>query len=217
MAARWKKVSSVDDMDFCEAVMGLEADFGVSYDQDAFRDCLTAGQAFDVLWAGLPSALTSGGKCPSQMAFYRLRAAIGRRDLKPGTRLGDIPGFSYVALQRVMRADGWNMPVRAWAAQTWCLSLLTSGSVLIGLYAYLGWAAWVVAAIVLWASIKLLHDKVFTSTGPYSQTLGELARRVTDCNTQTLLRKGASFSRRMIWERFVDDLGGDVVRESGFY
>jgi hypothetical protein len=63
---------------------------------------------------------------------------------------------------------------------------------------------------------------VFTSGEAHASTLGELAREFAEINAGKLRVRGASFNRRLLWQRFVDTVSedardGPVVRESGFY
>lgn len=221
MPALFKKPSRVDGDDFVELIRGIEEDFGVRFVDDAFRNSSTVGDTFDVVWAKLPRALTSGGKCPNQMAFYRLRSAIGDRMVKPDMPLRDIAGLSYADLRQALETGGWAMPPRKAAAATQGLSLLAAIATAAGLWDFVGPWALLMALFVLIIMVQWLHERVFTIGWPAARTLGDLAHKMAYLNTNRLLLRGASYSRRMLWDRFVTHLGEDggnpVLRTSGFY
>ncbi|WP_443751107.1 hypothetical protein [Asticcacaulis solisilvae] len=221
MSARLTKGSRIDGDDFVELIMGIEEDFGVRFADDAFDDCLSVGDACDVVWAGLPRRLTSGGKCPSQMAFYRLRAAIGDPALRPDTPLRDVKGLCYVRLRETLDAQGWAMPARTPSLATLGLSVLAAILATAGLWPVIGPWALLGALIVLIVTVQWLHGRIFTVGWPSARTFGEVAHEMAYLNTNRLLLRGASYSRRMVWDRFVRVLGedahGPVVRQSGFY
>ena len=221
MPASSTKISRVDGDDFVELILCIEKDFGVRFANDAFGDCLTVGDAFDVVSAKLPRSLTSGGMCPSQMAFYRLRSAVGDRTLRPDTPLCNIAGLSYAKLRQVLEADGWAMPPRNPTAATLGFSLLAAIATAAGLWSSVGPWAFMMALVVLFMMVQLLHSRVFTVGWPSARTLGDVAREVAYLNTNRLLLRGASYSHRMLWDRFATALGNDarrpVVRASAFY
>jgi hypothetical protein len=221
MPAGFTKPSKVDGDDFIELIMGIEEDFGVRFANDAFAHCLTVGDTFDVVWAKLPPSLTSGGKCPSQTAFYRLRSALGDRTVRPDMPLRNISGLSYANLRETLEADGWAMPARRAAAATQVLSLLAAIATTVGLWSFVGPWALLMALIVLITTVQWLHKRVFTVGWPSERTLGDVAHEMAYRNTNRLLLRGASYSHRMLWDRFVNVLGegagGPVVRASGFY
>ena len=218
---RFTKPSRVDDDDFVELVMGIEKDFGVHFANDAFKDCLTVGDTFDVVWSNLPPSLTSSGKCPSQMAFYRLRSAMGDRTVRPDMPLRNIAGLSYANLRQTLEADGWAMPVRNAAVATQGFSLLAATATAAGLWSSLGPWALLMALIMLIAMVQWLHKRVFTVGWPSARTVGDVAHEMAYLNTNRLLLRGASYSRRMLWDRFVTVLGENerrpLARASGFY
>lgn len=216
------RASKVDDDDLLELIMNIQDDFGVRFSDEAFQNCANVGEVFDVVWAGLPDSVKSGGKCPSQMAFYRLRAAVADRTLSPNASLNEINGLRYIELRRTLAKQGWDLPGRTCAPATWRGSYLTALATATGLWSHVGPVAllWAFGAFV--ATMTILHLKVFTSTGPEAATVGELAREMTALNGGKLLRRGASFTRPMLWDRFVrtlrdDATHGQVLRESGFY
>lgn len=221
MAVRLSRVEAEEL--FCYVLPAMETDFGISFASDAFQNCLTVGDVFDVAWAQLPAAGKSGNKCTTQMAFYRLRAALGNGDLKPDTCLSDIHRFRYDRLERTLEGQAWRAPRRKFVAGTWW------GAIVVGLITGLAFAqvvpvdmAIATAVIAAIAAIIPLHTRVFTAGGPKAATLGQLARDFADVNIGKLCRQGARFNRGLLWQRFVDALscsveGGPVVRESGFY
>jgi len=221
MPARFTKPSRVDGDDFVELIRGIEEDFGVRFANDAFRNGSTVGDAFDVVWAKLPRVLTSGGKCPSQMAFYRLRSAIGDRTVQPDMPLRDIAGLSYADLRQTLETEGWVMPARKAAVATQGLSLLAAIATAAGLWGFVGPWALLMTLFVLIIMVRWLHERVFTVGWPVARTLGDVAHKMAYLNTNRLLLRGASYSQRMLWDRFVTQLGEDgcnpVVRASGFY
>jgi len=202
--------------------MDIEEEFSVRFDNDAFEHCGTLGEVFDVVWAGLPASMTSGGKCPSQMAFYSLRRAVGDRKLRPDTPVNQIEAFRYADLKRALARQGWAMPGRRCAPATWWVSFATTLITVVVMWPYAGPDAlvWAFGAFVL--AMTVLHLKVFTSTGPDAATLAELVREMTALNCGKLLQRGASFSRHMLWDRFVrrlreSGIRGPVSRASRFY
>ncbi len=221
MPARFTKPPKVDSDDFVQLIMGIQEDFRVRFADDAFAECSTVGDTFDVVCAKLPRSLTSGGTCPSQMAFYHLRYALRDRALRPDTPLRIIAGLSYANLRQSLEADGWAMPARKATAATQGLSLLAAMATAAGLWAFIGPWALLMAFITLIAMVQWLHKRVFTVGWPSALTLGEVAHEMAYRNTNRLLLRGASYSPRMLWNRFVTVLGedqdGPVVRESGFY
>lgn len=62
-----------DDVDVLEAV---ERAFGVKISDAESEDCETFGQLFDVVWAKVRRPNQIVLKCPSAIAFYRLRAGL---------------------------------------------------------------------------------------------------------------------------------------------
>jgi hypothetical protein len=217
-------LSRICDDDVCDFIRGVERDFGVRFARGAFEHCETAGELFDSIVAALPETAKSGGKCPSQMAFYRLRAAIGVPELKPETRLTDIPGFRYVVLERLLRRRGWKAPWRAWTGG-FAPAVVIFGAIAAApwLSDWIGWF-WAIMGVLVVAlyATQFLHRWVFTSGEAHASTLGELAREFAEINAGKLRVRGASFNRRLLWQRFVDTVSedardGPVVRESGFY
>ncbi len=221
MPARFVKPAKVDSDDVLELIAGIQEDFGVRFADNTFAHCTTVGDYFDAVWANLPGSLTSGGKCPSQMAFYRLRAVIDDGTLRPDTPLRDIAGLSYADLRQTLEADGWSMPARKAALATQGLSFLAAIFTTIGLWSFIGPWALLMALIMLIVTVQLLHNRVFTTGWPSVSTLGEVAREMAYLNTNRLLLRGAKYSRRMLWDRVLTVLGSDerqpIVPASGLY
>ncbi len=213
-----ERIATVDDLDLAGVVGDMERAFGLSFANDAFYSCVTVGQVFDVVWAALPEAAKSGGKCPSQMTFYRLRAALGDRALRPDTPLSGIAGFHYIRLQKGLRREGWEMPARCIQPVTWWLSLLSAVAVGAEVLRLARGDAALMSALATFVVVPwVLHRWVFTSGGPPAKTLGELAHAVADGNAGRLRMRGGTFSRRLLWDHFVRVLAnfaedGPVVR-----
>jgi len=222
------EASLVDADDLGRLIARIEKDFGVSFGKDAFEACETVGEVFDFVWERLPEAATSGGKCATQMAFYRLRSELGDRNLKPDTQLSDIKGFRYIALQRSLERQGWKAPEREAIVSllSWCPLLAWLAAMFAAAWAadhrLVGsWVCFLPLPIPLFGAYAL-HRWVFTWGRPYAATLGELARHFVLANALRFRAQGATFTRRWLWDCFEGWLsekamGGPVVRKSGFY
>jgi hypothetical protein len=222
MPALTTKPSRVDADDFDELIMDIEEDFGVRFANDEFKNCMSVGEAFDVVWTKLPRSLTSHGKCPSQMTFYRLRSAVGDKTLRPDMPLRSIARLSYADLRQTLEADGWKMPVRNAAMATLGFSLLAAIVTMAALWPSIGAWALLLALIAFIVMVQWLHNRVFTVGWPTARTLGDVAKEMAYLNTNSLLLRGASYSQRMLWERVLAALGAsesraDILRETRFY
>jgi hypothetical protein len=193
-------VGDLDEVDFIEHV---EKRFGVAFDASDYPAWLTLGDIHGSLMKRLGSIEGPGGKCASQMTFYRLRRAAGsgNRRARPGTPLDTLhlgsPGETLRALARC----GFGLPDAhgGWLAALAALILIGSGLAL-------GLAAWSGdASFGRWSVLAMLLSVAIFSGAPTSYpsgvaTLGDLARHVAAVNPMKLKAHGAGLRPGDLWE-----------------
>lgn len=178
-----------------ELIKAIEQSFGVEIHATDCAGWRTAGDVHATLAALIPPGSPTG-PCPTTMAFFRLRAALGDRTARPATPLAPYArGRPARLFRRLARATGLRMPAKT-------LTLLGTVALLTGFIALCvcalasigsGTIAGVIAraaGIGLVASIGLvaLDPGRLPADGA---TLGDLAERVAALNFAALRQSGA--------------------------
>lgn len=133
----------VGDGDDVHVVVDVEQAFGVKITDAEAERCETMGQLFDVVWRKIASAREAGLRCPSAVAFYRLRAGLRGCGLE-----GPItPDFNLAEFFRQRGAERVHSALRMRAGLELPDLVFSFGSrtvltILLGLGAALSLAAW---------------------------------------------------------------------------
>lgn len=210
-----KKNIRVDGDDLDDFLIDLHQSLGSRLSDEAYKNANTLGEISDAVWRQLPDEAQSGGKCPTSMCYYRLKAYFRmqhpKQPLGPHTRLSAIEAFSYHDLMRAFGDKGWQMPDRRAVSATW-LSALAVG--VITALLPLGNFSIGLGIPVFFFGLYGFHH-VFTTGLPRAQTIGDLAREMRTRNLARLIDDGASLSRAEIWRLFAErdwDHNGPTTR-----
>jgi hypothetical protein len=203
------KNTRVDDDDLDDFLIGLHRSLDPLLNDGTFAGARTLGELSDAIWRQLPDKARSGGKCPTSMCYYRLKAYFRAKHpgqvITPHTRLSDIRAFSYHDAEQELEHNGWNMPGRKVVAATWLMALATAIAFYASLSPYIGIdGSVIVAGIVFLFGLAGFHS-ILTGGLPKTETVGDLAREMRTSNLGLLIRNGASLSRAEVWRLFTEN------------
>ncbi|MCI4663992.1 MAG: hypothetical protein MRY74_04650 [Neomegalonema sp.] len=194
-------VLDVEGDDLQDAIAEVEEIFGLQLDDSAYgtSGVETIGELEDVIFAH--ADLGSGARCPSAMAFFRLRRAIGPvkggRKLRPSDRIADHSRYAPIPLaarlkeQSDLRLSGFG-PGRqgrifgrlAIVAFFLLLAAVTAESLIFSLGALL----LIISAVAI----------AFRDPGAFreDETMRDVTRDLVERNIHRLVRQGAKIDKR---------------------
>ena len=190
-----------DDVDFIRAI---EGSFGVRFGDETIG-WFTVDDIYKALLASMPEE-GSSGLCSTSMAFYRLRAALARRNLVqgrvgPATKLAGLVSMPPRELFALISEDLGVAPLSP--ALSWWGSI----GVLLSVIGFCS-IFFILSHHALWPLLLLmLLGAAMTSTdvGAYrSTTMGGLARRVAALNYKRFASMGADTRPTSVWRALCD-------------
>lgn len=196
-------INLVGDNDDLDLLRDIEQVFDIRIPPAVSRNWWTIGHAHAWLLESLPKG-SKDGRCPTAMAFYRLRSAIEQiatgKPLRPATPLQDLASNPAAFLRTVRRATGLAIPAARsrWAGvlggwfislgMAGCLAALLSGRFELAAIAAAGTA---IGGLLCWMDRGRYPGEV--------TTLGDLARRVAALNRNKLRLSGARHMANEEW------------------
>lgn len=156
----------VGDGDDVTVLTSIEQAFGIKISDAEATNCETFGQLFDVVWAKLEKADLVGLRCPSAVAFYKLRAGLGDCGFQGKITLGsELNAFfrqngTKQTREKLAKKTGLELPhLRLTALSTAVLACIFSVG-LIGSVTHSSWLPVFVSALVS-AGLMFLLPKEF--------------------------------------------------------
>ncbi|MEX1154960.1 hypothetical protein [Parvibaculum sp.] len=203
-----------DDLDSVVLLREIERSFGVTFSDSEALECLTVGDAFEILERHFLAEASEGG-CATSMAFYRLRRALldlgAQGRLRPETGLANVTGLAPRRLMDELESrSGLRLPVVM--ASSWLLGLffLLFAGLLASALVGNGWLALglLVFALATWRFL-IPRDGGTLPNG--CETLGGLARKAATLNYAQLVGQGAGVRDGDLWRVFCDLLAEHTV------
>jgi hypothetical protein len=214
-----------DDLDGIEILRPIETAFEVKISDAEAASVFTVGDMFDLLRRKIDTA-DAGRKCPSAMAFYRLRRACNEL----GIDVGRAPSDDLTRLRRIYtRALVRSLEARsrlrlprpalgvigrigvgfALGGTLGCLALFVTKVIAIWLPIPIrNWSALVPIAVVFggWivGSVLMRFDPGLLPSD--CRTLGALAAKSATLSYGRLAKLGGDASDRVLWQALVDNL-----------
>ena len=213
--------SDLDDVEFIER---LEQAFGQTFAYEDPAGWYTVRDVFDTLKSRLDVSGQHGEKCPSAMAFNRIRETLRKLgvegDIRPDTNLATLIKGRHDPLFKLLEAQyGW--PQSAGNVNgPGCLLLLiaTMWMVWITLSRDLVWGAeWLLALGVIFA-----FGWVGSNLPRYFKgTVGKLAKHYSSMNFNWFVCEGATIDEPSLWQalqvfcmEWIDDYSEDIGEDT---
>ncbi|WP_439600636.1 hypothetical protein [Devosia sp.] len=212
MEAKTIDALELDGGDALDLIRSLEEDLGISLSPDGSWTADTMGELHAVLVDRVSREAAPGGKCASQMAFYRLRRALSAdsaapiSSIRPSTPIEPFCRGNLRSLfGRLEQQTGLSMPrldsdrFGDLAAMAFALSILTT--VIAVAFQSIFPVGFIAMSLL---AVAIVGDSLNKGRLRGDQrTVGELARRMAGSNPVPLQRAGARLDRDLIWEVLV--------------